>query len=182
VSVRRDDELAQAGNRISALFVHLPVQFADPVTRLLVVSAQARHAKQLHARIGGDALGALAECVPGALLGGAARLYAGLGLADRHRPIYNVVISNVRGPEAPLFAAGARVAACYPTGPIFDGALLNLTVLSYAGTVHFGALGCARRISGVEALPAAFAAEVRALVDAALAESGQERAAAAGGA
>ncbi len=170
VSVREAHELGEGGNRLSALFVHLPVHLEDPVSQLLTVRSQARHAKRLHARMGADTLGAWAELLPPPLLSGAVRAYAALGLADRHRPAHNVVISNVPGPPQPLYAAGGRVAACFPTGPVFHGAALNLTVLSYADVVHFGVAACARAVPDAGALPEAFATGVRDLVRAAVVE------------
>ena len=68
----------------------------------------------------------------------AARLYAGLRLAERHPVVHNLVISNVPGPRFPLYFAGAKLVGLYPLGPIFDGAGLNITVLSYLDTLHWG--------------------------------------------
>ena len=62
--------------------------------------------------------------------------------SDRHRPVHNLVISNIPGPPIPLYCAGARVLATYPMGPILEGAALNLTVLSNMGNVDFGAIAC----------------------------------------
>ena len=65
-------------------------------------------------------------------------------LANRHPPLHNLVISNVRGPGAPLYAAGARLTAAYPLGPLMEGAGMNITVLSYADSVDFGIVACER--------------------------------------
>ena len=59
-----------------------------------------------------------------------------------HRPAFNVTISNVPGPPFPLYSAGARLVANYPVGPIFDGAGLNMTVMSYQDSMDFGLLAC----------------------------------------
>ena len=72
----------------------------------------------------------------------AARLYSRMKVADRHRPIYNLTISNVPGPQMPLYSLGARLVATYPMGPINEGAALNITVTSYLGRMMFGFHGC----------------------------------------
>ena len=79
----------------------------------------------------------------------ATRLYSRLNLADRHPPIYNVVVSNVPGPDFPLYLDGAELVATYPMGPIMEGAGLNVTVLSYMDNVDFGFLAGAELVPDV---------------------------------
>lgn len=146
VSLRSPEELRTYGNRISALLVHLPVHLTDPVDRLLALRHDAAAAKQLHARLGVSALGEWAEFTSARLLGIAARIYSDRKLAGRHRPLHNLVISNVRGPATPLYAAGARVTAAYPLGPLMEGAGINITVVSYAESVDFGVIACERSV------------------------------------
>ncbi|MCA1726309.1 MAG: WS/DGAT domain-containing protein [Actinobacteria bacterium] len=59
-------------------------------------------------------------------------------LGDRHRPVMNLIVSNVPGPPIPLYSAGARVEAIYPMGPLLPGAGINITILSNMGSVDFG--------------------------------------------
>ncbi len=75
-------------------------------------------------------------------LGVGARLYSALHLADHHRVVHNLILSNVPGPPVPLYMAGARVLGLYPFGPITDGAALNITVLSQGDRVGFGIITC----------------------------------------
>jgi hypothetical protein len=76
-------------------------------------------------------------------------------MAERHRPIISLVVSNVPGPPFPLFVAGARLVSVHPLGPIFDGCGLNLTVMSYLDRVDFGFLACREIVPDVERLAAA---------------------------
>ena len=61
-----------------------------------------------------------------------------------HRPVYNVIVSNVPGPPMPLYMHGAELVAFYPHGPIFEGTGLNITVMSYQDSVDIGVIACRR--------------------------------------
>ncbi len=74
-------------------------------------------AKEQQHAIGADTLQNWAEFAAPAVAGQAARLYSRMKFADRHRPLFNVTISNVPGPPFPLYVAGARMVATYPIGP-----------------------------------------------------------------
>ena len=141
-SVRTPEQKADMGNRVSAMFANLPVELDDPLERLHAIHASTIDAKELHEEIGGDTLQDWAEVVAPALFSRAMKAYSGLRLADRMRPLHNLVVSNVPGPPFPIYFAGARLETFYPLGPIFDGAALNLTVISYLDTVGFGFLAC----------------------------------------
>lgn len=160
VSLRPLEEPETYGNRISAFLVHLPVHLADPVEQLLAVRRDARSSKQLHADLGFGALEEWAEFTSAALLTMAARVYSDRKLAGRHRPLHNLVISNVRGPEAPLYAAGAEVTAAYPLGPLMEGAGMNITVVSYRDSVDFGIIACERSVPHVADIALGFGAAV----------------------
>ena len=73
-------------------------------------------------------------------------------LADTHRPIHNVIISNVPGPPFPLYYAGAELVAAYPMGPVMEGAGLNITVFSYRDSVDFGFMACRELVPDVWAM------------------------------
>jgi hypothetical protein len=121
VSVRGPEDLETYGNRISAMLVHLPTHLAEPEEQLLAVRNHAASAKQRQEHAGAGPLGEWAELLSTRLLEVAARFYSEHALADHHRPFHNLVISNVRGPTAPLYAAGARLIAAYPLGPLMEG-------------------------------------------------------------
>jgi WS/DGAT/MGAT family acyltransferase len=139
VSVRGDDDKESVGsNQVSALFTTLATDIEDPVARLMVIHEANKGAKEEHKAIGADMLQNWAEFAAPTMFSLAARAYSGLKLADRHPVIHNLVISNVPGPPMPLYFAGAQLTALYPLGPIFDGAALNITVLSYMDDVDWG--------------------------------------------
>ena len=79
------------------------------------------------------------------LLGGLASLYGRSGLADRLR-VANVTISNVPGPQVPLYLAGAQMTAMYPLSIVVHGVALNITVQSYRGQLCFGLIACRRAL------------------------------------
>jgi len=69
------------------------------------------------------------------------RVYARTSLTES-RPVHNLVISNVPGPQMPLYFLGAEVEAMYPLGPIFHGSGLNITVMSLNGKLDVGIISC----------------------------------------
>jgi WS/DGAT/MGAT family acyltransferase len=167
VSVRGQSDI-EASNQVSAMFVRLPVQLDDPAEVLATIHGETRAAKVMQSAIGAKTLQELAQFIPGAAFNQAARLYSSLNLADRHKPIHNVIISNVPGPPIPLYAAGAQVRSVVPLGPLMEGAGLNITVLSNMGNVDFGVVGCTELVPDVWDLATAFpegVAALRALVD-----------------
>ena len=141
VSVRTQDQQGTLGNRVSSVLATLATDRDDPVERLRAIHEAMDTAKERHA-VGADALQDWAEFAAPALLGRAARLYSTMRMAGLHRPVFNVTISNVPGPPFPLYSAGAKLVANYPVGPIFDGAGLNMTVMSYQESLDFGLLAC----------------------------------------
>jgi WS/DGAT/MGAT family acyltransferase len=143
VSVRAEEDDASVGaNRVSAMFVSLPVHEPDPVERLRLIGESTRGAKEEHNALGARLLMEWAELAAPNTFALGARVYTRMKLADRHPPANNLVISNVPGPPFPLYFAGARLVALHPLGPIFDGAGLNVTVLSYMDSIGFGFIGC----------------------------------------
>ncbi len=148
MSVRTGDEDDAAGNRVAAMLASLATTIDDPVERLLAISAGMREAKEQQRAIGATTLQDWAEFAAPAVLGRAVRAYARYRLADRHRPIFNLTISNVPGPPFPLYSAGARMVANYPMGPINDGAGLNITVVSYMHQLDFGDRDVPRAAAG----------------------------------
>lgn len=149
VSVRSEDERGVQNNRISAMFTHLHTDVDDVGRRIRAIAASTTGAKEDHHAIGAKFLQNWAEHAAPATFALAMRVYSGLNLADRHRPLHNVLISNVPGPPFPVYCTGARLVATYPMGPIMEGAGLNVTVLSYIDNVDIGFMACRELVPDV---------------------------------
>jgi WS/DGAT/MGAT family acyltransferase len=160
VSVKPDTAALRGTNKVSAMFVQLPTHLADPLERLDHIQADTRGAKEEHQALGADTLQQWAEQGTPNLFGLASRVYTGMRLADHHRPVANLVLSNFPGPDFPLYLGGAEMLAAFPMGPVIDGMGLNMTVMSYRGVLYFGLAACARRVPRVwdiaSAVPRAF--------------------------
>jgi WS/DGAT/MGAT family acyltransferase len=163
VSVRREGEEG-AGNRVSMALVHLPVQVADPVERLMAIRAETGRAKAEHRRAGADVFRQFTDVLTSItlpwLLTHAMELYSSAHVADRLPLPWNLVISNLPGPAVPLYCGAARLVRVYPLGPVQQGSGLNLTVLSVMDRLCFGALACKELVPDLEDLAAGFVAAI----------------------
>ena len=138
VSVRSGGEDDQFQNRVSALLADLATDEADPTARIRRVQASMSSAKEQFAAIPAEALQDFTQFAPPAVAARAMRMYSRLRIADRMNPPFNLVISNVPGPQVPLYAAGARLQHFFPVSTLVDGQGLNITVQSYCGNLDFG--------------------------------------------
>ena len=148
MSVRAEGDRGSLGNQVTAMLVSLATSIDDPVERLRAISSGVTLAKDQEKAIGAETLTNWAEFAAPALAARAARLVSNMRVFDRVRPLFNVVISNVPGPNVPLYSVGARMVAIYPMGPVAEGVGLNITVMSYMGAMYFGL------VAGREAVPA----------------------------
>jgi WS/DGAT/MGAT family acyltransferase len=156
ISVRGPDSDVSISNHVSAMFVSLATDIADPLTRLQTIAAGTRGAKDEFQAIGATMLQDWAELAAPAVFSRASRLYSSMKLADRHRPIHNVIISNVPGPSFPLYLAGAKLVMLCPLGPVMEGAGLNITVLSYQDGIDVGLIASKELMPDLEDLASAF--------------------------
>jgi diacylglycerol O-acyltransferase / wax synthase len=145
-------------NRVSAMFVSLPTNVEDPLDRIRTINHGTRGAKEEQKALGADVLLNWVEHATPNLFAAAARTYSRLKLADHHRPIHNLIISNVPGPDFPLYFAGAELVAGFPLGPVLEGAGLNMTVMSYRGVLNWGLMCCRETVPGADLMAAAIPA------------------------
>ena len=114
------------------IFTNVP----DPAERLQLTHEALASMKQRHRAMPADLLRDANHFIPPAVFARAAR--ATFSIASSGRPNWNLVISNVPGPQFPLYCAGAELVANYPVSVITDGMGLNITVMSYCGHMDFG--------------------------------------------
>jgi len=146
VSVAPDAGDPHGANRISVMFVRLPTHVDDPAERLRAIHEGMRGAKEAHDALGASMLQDWAEHAAPNLFALSARVYSRMHLAELHRPLANVVISNVPGPRFPLYLGGAELQATFPFGPVMEGLGLNMTIMSYRDGLYWGFLSCARAV------------------------------------
>ena len=135
ISVRTAGEKRDMGNQVSAMSVQLGTHVPDPLGRLEYAHESARNSKEFTNAIGARQLADYSKFIPAALTGLAARLYTGLGLANSINPMFNCVVTNVPGPQVPLYSTGARMVNQFGLGPIVDGMGLIHPILSYCGQI-----------------------------------------------
>ncbi len=142
ISVRTEDEEGEAGNKISAMSVTLYSDEANPVERLRKVHEGTKTSKATAEAVGARTMTDITQFLPGALSGLAARLYTRMGLANSIQPFLNTVITNVPGPQIPLYFTGARLVALHGMGPVMDGMGLIHPVFSCSGKISIGVTAC----------------------------------------
>jgi diacylglycerol O-acyltransferase len=151
VSVRTESHHGQLGNQVSMMLAALPTNLESPADRLAAVHVAMGVAKEQHDAIPASLLADVSEFALPVLANQAWRLSARLRLFELVSP-YNVIISNVPGPNVPLYLAGAKLEAYYPVSAITHGQGLNITVMSYCGTMFFGLVACRELMPDLDAL------------------------------
>jgi WS/DGAT/MGAT family acyltransferase len=131
VSVRTADEGGKPGNRVSAWIVPLPVGEPDPLEQLKAISRRTAELKSSKQAVGAEVLTQVAEWTPATLLSLGARN------ATRLLP-FNLVVTNVPGPQVPLYLLGARMVEIYPYVPLADNLGLGIALFSYDGALAWG--------------------------------------------
>jgi len=147
VNLRAGDDFDGPGNRVSSLFVHLPVCEPDPVRRYLVTAGETAELKNAGAAHSGAELLTLAGLAPPLLHSVLARSATG-------RRLFNLTVTNVPGPQRPLYAFGARMEEILPLVPLAADHAVGIAVVSYCGKVFFGLSGDADAMPDLDVLRA----------------------------
>jgi WS/DGAT/MGAT family acyltransferase len=131
VSVRPDEQRGALGNRVSAMFVNLPVGAMYGVDRLHAISEQTRDLKERQQAIGADFLINMTDFVAPTLMSLAARVV-------HRQPFINLIVTNVPGPQLPLYLMGGKLLEAFPIVPLTRNLTVVVGILSYDGSLNFG--------------------------------------------
>jgi len=145
VSVRSADQRGSLGNKVSAMFVNLPVDNRPAIERLHAISAQTADLKERRQAVGAEMLLGMTEYVAPTLMGLAARVV-------HRQPFFNLIVTNVPGPQQPLYLMGARLLEAFPIVPLTQNLTVVVGILSYDGTLHFGLWGDRDACADIEVL------------------------------
>ncbi len=161
VSVRADLERGALGNRVAAMWAPLPVGLTDPVERLAEIRSAMDGIKDSGQAVGAQVLTELSGFAPPTIMAQAARLQA------RQR-LFNLVVTNVPGPQFPLYVLGRELEAVYPMVPLAENTALGIAIMSYNGQLNFGLTADYDALADVETL----ADELRSSIDELVAAAG----------
>jgi WS/DGAT/MGAT family acyltransferase len=131
VSVRSDDERGMLGNKVSAMFVTLPIDQRATVDRLRAISAQTRDLKERRQALSAEMMLGATDFIAPTLMSLAARVV-------HRQPFFNLIVTNVPGPQSPLYLMGARLLEAFPIVPLTRNLTVVVGILSYDGTMRFG--------------------------------------------
>jgi WS/DGAT/MGAT family acyltransferase len=159
VSVRAAEEHGALGNRVSAMMAPLPVWCRDPVERLHLVSERMGDLKGSGQAVGAEILTRLTDFAPPTIAAQAARLQP----AQR---FFNLVVTNVPGPQLPLYVLGRRMESIFPLVPLARRQALCVGIISYNGQVDFGLVGDYDAMADLESFALDLAGAVGEIVEA----------------
>ena len=135
ISIRVKGEAQKMNNQISNMFVKIATHIKNPLERLEYIQEQTNLGKSRHKAVGAKALSKMADAVPFGLANLAAGLYTRYNIKEFHKPPFNVTITNVPGPQNPLFLKGHKVVGIFGLTPVLDGFGLIIAAFSYNGLV-----------------------------------------------
>ncbi len=142
VSVRGGDEKGAMGNRVSGMMISLGSHIENPRERLAHVQKSSAQSKALANAIGARQMTDAMRFIPGSLMVMGTRFASQMGLANIQNPAYNCVVTNVPGPQVPLYSMGAKLLTTIGFGPLTDGVGLMFPVGSYCGEFMVSFTAC----------------------------------------
>lgn len=169
INTRTPDQEKVAGNVLAMMFVPIHSDIADPLARLRAVHQATTNAKETRNAVGARQMTDLTQHIPSATTALAGRLITGLGLGHRAIRLCNCTITNVPGPQQPLYLNGAKLIKMAGCGPVIDGMGLIISAMSYNGEIIFSFTGCRHVTPDPEKLSACTVASFKALRNAAAA-------------
>jgi len=135
ISTRTSSEKDDVDNQISSMLIQLATHIEDPIERLEEIHENTIRGKSYQSAVGAKTLANMAEIVPFGLANQAAKMYSRYKVAEMHNPMCNVTITNVPGPQFPLYLQGHKLLDVMGMAPIIDGMGLIITIFSYNGNV-----------------------------------------------
>ena len=173
VSIRATDQRGQLGNQIAAVRGPIPVYVEDPVKRLEVCRQGMEGIKQSKQALGAEVISRFNDFAPPTLLAQAARI----NFSTR---LFNLVVTNVPGPQIPLYVLGRELEDIFPVGFLPPNQALFVAIMSYNGGINFGLLADYDAIDDVDVIAEGIEASIAELLEAAE-EATERKAAEAGG-
>jgi WS/DGAT/MGAT family acyltransferase len=170
VSIRSGDEHGNLGNRITVMRAPIPVYIDDPVARLEMVSEAMNGIKESKQAMGAEVISRLNDFAPPTLLAQAARI----NFSTR---LFNLVVTNVPGPQVPLYVLGRELQDCFPVGFLPPGQALFIAIMSYNGGINFGLLADYDSMEDVDVVAQGLEDSLAELLEAAAARSAEPAAA-----
>ncbi len=165
VSVRAEVERGALGNKVAAMWAPLPVGLTDPIQRMLKIRRAMDGIKDSGQAVGAQVLTQLTGFAPPTIMAQAARLQA------RQR-LFNVVVTNVPGPQFPLYVRGRQLERIYPMVPLAENTALGIAIMSYNGQLNFGLTADYDALGDVETLATELVSSIEELAAAAAAPPG----------
>lgn len=142
ISVRAENEKNTMGNQVSAMRAPLGTHLEGAAERLAFVRDETQKSKAMSNALGARQMAEMSKLSPALYMGIGARLYSQFGLANRIRPMFNTVVTNVPGPPVPIFSTGARLVNIFGNLCLLDGVGLGHVVQSYTDKITVTATAC----------------------------------------
>jgi len=158
ISIRAESERGALGNRVSAMYAPLPIGLADPIARYRAIHDAMRGLKESGQAVGAEMITSLADFAPPTILAQAARL-------QTVQRLFNLTVTNVPGPQFPLYLLGRPLCRLYPLVPLAENTALGIAIMSYNGRIDFGLVADYDTLPDLEDIAAGLDASIAELAD-----------------